>query len=102
MKKNASSFVPIGTVLGDALKIWRRDASRDLQRVFGSWNQVAGPAIAENARPAAYREQVLVIHVNSSVWVHQLQFLKAELIEKLNEALEDRLVRDIKFKVGTV
>jgi hypothetical protein len=34
--------------------------------------------------------------------MQQLQFLKPELIEKLNETLGKNLVGDIKFKIGPI
>jgi predicted nucleic acid-binding Zn ribbon protein len=40
--------------------------------------------------------------VTSSTWVHQLQFLKEEMIDKLNEGLGKSLIDDLKFKIGPV
>jgi len=40
--------------------------------------------------------------VTSSTWVHQLQFLKEEMIAKLNESLEKSLIDDLKFKIGPI
>jgi predicted nucleic acid-binding Zn ribbon protein len=58
--------------------------------------------IAQNARPAAFKGRILLVHVTSSTWVHQLQFLKVEMIDKLNDALGKALIDDLKFKIGTV
>jgi len=42
------------------------------------------------------------VHVSSSAWLHQLQFLKAELLNKLNDNLKNERIEDIKFKIGPV
>jgi predicted nucleic acid-binding Zn ribbon protein len=38
--------------------------------------------------------------VSSSAWLHQLRFLKADLLEKLNHSLTNERIEDIKFKIG--
>ena len=56
--------------------------------------------IAQNAKPAAFKGRILLVHVNSSTWIHQLQFLKKEMIAKLNDTLGKTLIEDLKFKIG--
>jgi hypothetical protein len=38
--------------------------------------------------------------VTNSTWIHQLQFLKKEMIAKLNDALGNAPIADLKFKIG--
>jgi len=40
------------------------------------------------------------VHVISSTWIHQLQFLKNDLMAKINAALGKPLIQEIKFKIG--
>ena len=92
----------IGSILNDVLKTLRPDVDHGLLQVWQLWDDVVGRAIAENARPAAFKGNLLLVHVTSSPWVHQLHFLKKEITEKLNAAMGQDLVRDIKFKIGPV
>ena len=98
--RRKAKFVQIGSVLDTILKTYRRDTDTSLIRVRQIWDSVVGDVIAQNARPAAVRGRVLLVHVASSTWVHQLQFLKADIIEKLNQALNRRQIEDLKFKIG--
>ena len=102
MKKQdkPSDFVPIGHVIDSVLKNIRSEADYGLTKVWRLWDGVVGETIASNARPAAFKGQLLIVHVISSTWVHQLQFLKNDLITQLNDALGQSLVKDIKFKIG--
>ena len=68
--------------------------------VWDIWAPTVGPVLAENAQPAAFKGRLLLVHVSSSVWLHQLQFMKLELIEKVNAACGKKLVEDITFKIG--
>ena len=61
-----------------------------------------GEVIARNARPGAFKGKLLLVNVTSSTWAHQLQFLKKDIIKKVNDALGKELVEEIKFKIGPV
>ena len=90
----------LGTVLQQALKASRIDVDLDAYRLWQQWKDVVGPAIAENTRPEAIKGKLLLVHVSSAPWMQQLQFLKPELIEKLNETIGKEVVGDIRFKIG--
>ena len=66
------------------------------------WNQIVGESVSKNAQPSAFKGRLLLVEVNSSVWMHQLQFLKEDIIRKINETMGEEVVEDIKFKIGTL
>jgi predicted nucleic acid-binding Zn ribbon protein len=101
-RRKKSDIVPIRSVLGEVLRSCRPEADGDMLDVWRLWDRTVGEVIAENTRPAAFKGRLLLVYAASSTWVHQLQFLKAELIEKLNHASGRELVGDIKFKVGPI
>ena len=99
--RKADGAVPIGRVLNGLLKDLRPEAERGMLRVWRVWERVVGADIARNARPAACKGSVLLVYVTSSTWLHHLHYRKRELIELLNNHLEQLVVSDIKFKVGS-
>lgn len=101
-RRKIKESVHIGSVLKNILKNLRHDSDEDLTQVWQLWDEVVGIAIAENAQPAAFKGKLLLVNVISSTWIHQLQFLKKDIIEKLNIALGQDLIEDIKFKIGPV
>jgi predicted nucleic acid-binding Zn ribbon protein len=64
------------------------------------WDTIVGDVIARNTKPAAFKDRILLIHVSSSTWIHQLQFLKKDITAKINTALGKTLIEDLKFKIG--
>ena len=98
--KKKKEFVHIGSVVNEVLNTYRRESDFALSEVWRLWEGAVGDAIAENARPAAFKGKLLLVHVTSSAWVHQLQFLKNDILKKVNEALGKELVEEIKFKIG--
>ncbi len=95
-----ASFVHIGNVIDGVLRNFRSKPDLGLTEIWRLWDEAVGPTIAQNARPAAFKGKLLIVHVISSTWIHQLQFLKDNLTAKLNDALEKPLIEEIKFKIG--
>ena len=101
-KKNTPENGHIGDIINHVLKTCRRDFDGELAQVWSLWDTAVGDVIAKNTRPEAFKGKLLLVNVNSSAWMHQLQFLKKDLIDKINTALGKELVLDIKFKIGQV
>ena len=102
MKKRKSEVVHIGSVINKVLKTHRHEFDEDLAQVWNLWDRAVGEAVAKNARPAAFKGKLLLVNVVSSTWMNELQFLKKDIIKKINEALGKALVEEIKFKIGPV
>jgi predicted nucleic acid-binding Zn ribbon protein len=95
-----SDFVHIGRILDNVLKSYRTESDSGLRDVWHLWDAAVGEAIAQNARPAAFKGNLLIVHVSNSSWLHQLQFFKKDLISAINTALGQPLLTDIRFKIG--
>ena len=96
---------PPGRV-GDALRqvVQRIDPDRRLAvyRLWTFWDEEVGPAVAARAEPAAFRDGVLSVRVAGAAWMQELQFMKEELRQRLNQRLGGEPIRDIYFVSGAV
>ena len=92
----------LGNVLEGVLKASNLKIDLSLHKLWKQWADLVGPAIAQNARPAAIRGNLLLVNVSSAPWMQQLQFLKDELIKKLNDAFEKNPIADIRFQIGPI
>ena len=102
MRKKMDKPAHLGTILQQTIGASRIDVDLGAYRLWQQWKDVVGPAIAENTRPEAIKGKLLLVNVSSAPWMQQLQFLKPDLIEKLNETLGKEVVGDIRFKIGPV
>ena len=103
-KKRARNKRPthIGDIVHTVLRSCRRESDDELTRIWDLWDDAVGPVISENARPEAFKGGILLVNVTSSPWVHQLQFMKQEMIEKVNQAFDKEMIREMRFRVGPV
>jgi len=99
-RKRMAKPAPLGSVLKEALKASHIDVDLELYGLWELWPDTVGPLIEKNARPAAIKGKLLLVNVSSAPWIQQLQYLKQELIQKLNQALGRNAVADIRFKIG--
>ena len=65
-KKRKTNFEHIGGIIDDVLKTYRRESDGELIQVWHVWNGVVGDVIAQNAKPAAFKGKILIVHVASS------------------------------------
>ena len=103
-KKRApcSTFVPIGSVLNSVIGQYRPMADTALIRVWDIWERAVGSDVAGCARPAAFKDCILLVHVSNSTWLHHLRFMEKELLANINGALGGAYVKTLQFKIGPV
>jgi predicted nucleic acid-binding Zn ribbon protein len=61
------------------------------------WALIVGPRMAGHTRAIACRNGTLHVEVEGSAWMHELGFLKRQLIERINARLGGPYVRDVRF-----
>jgi predicted nucleic acid-binding Zn ribbon protein len=67
-----------------------------LARIQAVWTEAAGAVIAENAQPLRERAGVLTVLCGQSVWAQEIALMGVELTARLNAALGDDLVREVR------
>ncbi len=99
-RRKCQGPVHIGNILNTALRALQEQTDGELAQVWRIWDEAVGEAVSSAARPAAFKGRILYVNVSSSPWLHQLQFLKKDIVSNLNKALGKNVVEDVKFKIG--
>ncbi len=69
-----------------------------LLKIQKNWSTILGNSIANNCKPINYKDNVLTVKVNSSVWRNELK-LRLEIIKELiNEYFDKKIVKEIKIR----
>lgn len=92
-----TSISPILKGLAKELGLEKGIASAMLQE---HWKEIVGPQIASHTYPMEIRFDTLPLRVDSAVWMHQLSFLKGEIIEKCNRILGGESIRKLQLRTG--
>ena len=68
----------------------------------GLWSEIVGPEVAKATFVEGFKRGVLYVRTRSNAWSCELSFHKERFIAELNERLGNALVRDIRFRVGSI
>jgi hypothetical protein len=74
----------------------------ELCRLQAAWPDVVGAAVAVHTAPERIGQGRLTVRVDSSAWLMQLSFFKAEILRKVNGILGEGRVQEVFLQVGRV
>ena len=102
MRRKAPRPLRLGDVLQGEMK--RRNLPVDYRdaEIIEGWERTVGPVISQQTRPEKIANGTLYLKVSSPAWMQQLQFMKAELLDKVNHALGKKAVHNIFFNIGII
>jgi predicted nucleic acid-binding Zn ribbon protein len=66
-------------------------------RAVSEWPALAGERIARRAHATNFRDGVLTVEVEGSAWMHELGFLKRDLVRRANEHIGVQVVHEVRF-----
>jgi predicted nucleic acid-binding Zn ribbon protein len=68
-------------------------------RAVEEWPATVGPRLARRTHAVEFRDGTLLVEVEGSTWMHEMGFLKRDLIRRINERLGAAVVRDVRLMV---
>ena len=90
---------PLAAILPAVLEQLGLAKTAEGWRAVSEWPAVAGQRIARHTRAVSFRDGTLAVEVEGSAWMHELGYLKRQLIDAINRTLGETRVRDIRFVV---
>ncbi|MEO3746263.1 DciA family protein [Plantactinospora sp. B5E13] len=82
-----------GTVLARLVKArgWQQPAAE--ATVFGAWERVVGPDVAQHSRPVKLENGELTVEAESTAWATQLRLLAGSLLQRIAAEVGHNVVR---------
>lgn len=68
----------------------------------GIWPEIVGPEVAKATFVEGFKSGILYVRTRSNAWVCELSFYKERLVAELNGRLGNAVVKDIRFRVGSI
>lgn len=104
MRKRTSQSKPelIGEVLRKVLKKRNIPHTPTDRRLLDLWTEAVGPQIAARTLPETAKRGGLHVRVSGSAWLHQLQFMKEEILAKLNGLAGKREFQRLFLSIGEI
>ncbi|TBL35581.1 DUF721 domain-containing protein, partial [Verrucosispora sp. SN26_14.1] len=85
----------LGTVLARLVKArgWQQPAAE--ATVFGAWERVVGPEVAQHSRPVKLENGELTVEARSTAWATQLRLLAGSLLQQIGREVGHNVVRKL-------
>ncbi len=90
----------VGSAVKEALSGLGLYKKYQQHKVWEVWDKVVGPRIASVAQPERFNFDTLFVAVSDSMWLHHLNCLQQEMMDKLNGALGKEGIKRIYFRLG--
>lgn len=86
---------PLGVVLARLMKArgWQQPAAE--ATVFGAWERVVGPDVAQHSRPVKLEDGELTVEARSTAWATQLRLLAGSLLQQIAREVGHNVVRKL-------
>ncbi|OFY46896.1 MAG: hypothetical protein A2Z69_00610 [Bacteroidetes bacterium RBG_13_44_24] len=93
-----SKTISLAEAMKDYIREMNLEGKLNEIAIINSWEETVGKAIASRTSKIYIRDQVLYVHLNSSVVRSELLMLRQVLKEKLNEKAGCEVIKDIVLK----
>lgn len=97
---NTSRVVSLSNAIQQWVSIGARPQKLAEAQLKVDWEKIVGSQIAAHTRIRNIDRGKLYLSVDHGSWRHQLFYLKAEMIEKINQHVKHSLVHEIIFTGG--
>jgi len=90
----------LGEILHKLLKKRNIPHTSTDRYLLNLWRRAVGPQIAAQTHPDALKRGSLFVRVSAPTWLHQLQFMKEEILSRLNEISDKDQIRHLILVIG--
>ena len=97
-----SAFESIQSVLQDVSKGSALGLKLSESRLQQEWERLVGQTIAKHSYPENIRYKKLYLVADNSIWLQQLVFLKATILEAIHSILPELALTDIILRIGSI
>lgn len=71
-----------------------------LYRLKKNWPDFVGQTLALHTAPERLKFKTLTLRVDGPTWIHELSFLKRDMIKKINTQIGKNLIQTLHLKIG--
>ena len=88
----------VGQIISDLLKKENLDVALDEHRASALWPQIVGDGINRYTIKRYVKDGVMTVHLSSASLKGELMLIRANIIQRINEALGRDIIHEIIFK----
>ncbi len=96
MRRNKTQT--LGDVLQEYVKALKLQGKLDEVRIKDEWNEMMGGAIANSTKEVYMKNDILFVHLKSSIIRNELFMMRSSIVNRLNEKIGKNVIREMILK----
>ncbi len=101
-RKRSSTTSPIHAEVTSVLREMCRRNRSVHPEIWAHWPEITGPEISTRAFPLSLKAKILTVGVVNSTWLHELSFLKNDLLDRITDEVGPGIVVEVRLVLDTV
>ena len=98
-KRSKGPLTPVNELLGSLMAKLQMPGDIEAKgKVFLAWEEAVGDA-APHSQPFRFRGSTLIVEVTESAWINELSMRKTDIVNRLERAVGEKVVEDIRFEI---
>lgn len=94
--------IAIKEIVNEVMHGLAPDKGANNQEILAALNSFLDKKTLQHIKAERYKNNKLIIKVDSSAWLYKLNLEKNKFLDKINKALPKPEVQDVLFKIGSV
>lgn len=70
--------------------------------IIANWKNIVGKKLSEKSQPLYIKNKTLIMRVENSAWIQQINFLKKEIIKNINDFLNGNYIEKLSIRTGKI
>ncbi len=99
--KRSSTTSPVHAEVTSVLREMCRRNRYFHPEIWVRWLEITGPEISAHAFPLSLKAKILTVGVVNSTWLHELSFLKNDLLDRITEEVGPGIVLEVRLVLDT-
>lgn len=95
--RSPDAFETGSTIISRTIKNLGLSAAFKKHRLFAAWKEIVGEEASRFILPQKLDFGVLYVYAASSAWANNFQYMKTDVLQRINSCIGSKLVRDIQF-----
>jgi predicted nucleic acid-binding Zn ribbon protein len=89
----------VGEILPGVIATLGLEEKFEEGRLLKRWVEVVGEAIAKRSRPRGFKDGILFIEVENSVWMQELWFQQEKIVKRIRERFPKVKITGIRLEL---
>mgnify|MGYP001043397728 CR=1 FL=1 len=88
-------MIKLSKAIKEYIKVRKLSAQIDVGKIQAKWEKIVGKKISKNIIITDIKNKKIFVKCSNSVWKHEAQYLKQEILEKIQKETKNKEIEEI-------